>query len=86
MNVFDILFSDSPKITKLLTITILAVSLMTWFEIVSPLNLYINYDIIFKKHQVRIKFKTLVLEIYNEFLLLRELQSELNLSSNFIVS
>lgn len=53
MEVFDILFSDSPKITKFLTISILITSLMTWFEIVSPLNLYINYEIIFKKHQVK---------------------------------
>lgn len=53
MEVFDIFFSDSPKITKFLTISILITSLMTWFEIVSPLNLYINYEIIFKKHQVK---------------------------------
>lgn len=54
MDIFSILFNDAPKITKLMTITCVAISLLTWLEIISPLYVYYNEELIFKKHQVRI--------------------------------
>ncbi len=47
----DIFFHDSPKITKFLTIGCVLISLGTWFNILSPLDLYFNADLIFKKCQ-----------------------------------
>jgi len=51
MNIINIIFEDSPKLTKILTFLCLTISLLTWFEIVSPLSLYLNYDLVFKKYQ-----------------------------------
>lgn len=48
----DILFNDSPKITKFLTIGCVLISFATWFNILSPLDLYFNSDLIFKKFQI----------------------------------
>jgi len=52
MDVFNFFFQESPKITKILTITCMVISLMTWFEIITPLYLYFNYELIFKKYQI----------------------------------
>lgn len=52
MNVFDFFFHDSPKITKILTLTCIFVSVITWFDILNPLQIYINYDLIIRKLQV----------------------------------
>lgn len=52
MDVFNFLFQDSPKITKILTITCVIISLMTWFELITPLYLYLNFELIFKKYQI----------------------------------
>ncbi len=52
MDVFNFFFQESPKITKILTLTCMIISLMTWFEIISPLFLYFNYELIFKKYQI----------------------------------
>ena len=52
MEVFNFFFQQSPKITKILTLSSILISLLTWFEIVSPLSLYLNYSLIFKKCQI----------------------------------
>jgi Derlin-2/3 len=52
MDVFNFLFQNSPKVTKILTITCGIISLMTWSELITPLYLYFNYDLIFRKFQI----------------------------------
>lgn len=52
MDVFNFFFQESPKITKLLTVFCVIISLMTWFEVISPLYLYLNYELAFKKLQL----------------------------------
>lgn len=52
MNIINLIFEDSPKLTKILTFMCLTISLATWFELVSPLSLYLNYDLVVKKYQV----------------------------------
>ncbi|MCQ2818361.1 MAG: derlin [archaeon] len=52
MEVFNFLFKESPKVTKILVLTYIAISLLAWFEILSPLYLYLNYELVFKKHQI----------------------------------
>ena len=52
MEVFNFFFQQSPKITKILTLSSILISLLTWFEIVSPLSLYLNYSLIFKRCQI----------------------------------
>ena len=51
MEVFNFFFQDSPKVTTFLTLTCLSISVLTWFEILSPLYLYLNFELIFKKYQ-----------------------------------
>ena len=51
MEVFNFFFQDSPKVTTFLTLTCLSISVLCWFEILSPLYLYLNFELIFKKYQ-----------------------------------
>ena len=52
MEVFNFFFQQSPKITKILTLSSIFISLLTWFELVSPYALYLNYTLIFKNFQI----------------------------------
>ena len=52
MGVFNFFFQQSPNITKILTLSSILISLLTWFEIVSPYELYLNYNLIFKNFQI----------------------------------
>lgn len=52
MEVFNFFFQQSPKITKILTLSCIAVSLITFFDILSPLSLYLNYKLIFKNFEI----------------------------------
>lgn len=52
MDIFGFFFQQSPKLTKILTLSSIAISLLTWFEVVTPLGLYLNYNLIFKKFQI----------------------------------
>ncbi len=52
MDVLNFFFQDSPKITKILTISSILISLLTWFGLLSPLDLYFNNELIFKKFQI----------------------------------
>lgn len=51
MEVFNFFFKNSPKVTQILTITYVGISLLTWFDIISPLYLYLNFNLVFKKFQ-----------------------------------
>ena len=51
-NIFHFIFADSPKITKLLVLGSITISFLTWFQILSPLHLYYNSELIFKKFQL----------------------------------
>lgn len=84
MEVINLLFQESPKVTKILTCACMIISMLTWLEIFSPLMLYFNYDLVFKKMQVeRIN---LDLEAYNQFLLFRELLTIAYIPSDAVVS
>lgn len=52
MDIFGFFFQQSPKLTKILTLSSIAISLLTWFEVVTPLGLYLNYNLIFKRFQI----------------------------------
>ena len=52
MEVFNFFFQQSPIITKIITLSSIGISLLTWSEIVSPYSLYLNYNLIFKKFQI----------------------------------
>lgn len=54
MDIFSILFTNSPKITRFITFASIGLTLATFLDILSPLNLYYNNDLIFKQHQVSI--------------------------------
>lgn len=51
MDIFNFFFKESPKVTKLLTLSSIAISLLAWFDVISPLYLYLNFSLVFKKHQ-----------------------------------
>ena len=51
MYIFNFFFQDSPKVTTFITLSCLSISILTWFEIISPLYLYLNFELIFKKYQ-----------------------------------
>ena len=52
MEVFNFFFQQSPIIIKIITLSSIGISLLTWSEIVSPYSLYLNYNLIFKKFQI----------------------------------
>ena len=52
MEVFNFFFQQSPIITKIITLSSIGISLLTWSEIVSPYSLYLNYNLTFKKFQI----------------------------------
>lgn len=52
MEVFNFFFQQSPKITKIIMLSSITISILSWFEIISPLNLYLNYSLIIKKWQI----------------------------------
>jgi Derlin-2/3 len=52
MEVVEFFLSNSPKITKVITLCCASISILTWLNIVSPLYLYINYELIFKKFEI----------------------------------
>lgn len=53
MDIFSILFTNSPKITRFITFVSIGLTMATFLDILSPLNLYYNNDLIFKQNQVR---------------------------------
>ena len=52
MDMVNMFFMNSPKVTKLLTLTFLIISLLAWFEVISSFNLYLNLSLVFKKFQI----------------------------------
>ena len=52
MDIFNFFFQEAPKVTKFLTLSTIAISLLSWFEIISPIGLYLNFNLIVKKFQI----------------------------------
>lgn len=52
MDIIGHVIQKPPKITKYLTIVFISISLLLWFNIVNPMNLYLNFSLVFGKFQV----------------------------------
>ena len=52
MEVFNFIFQESPKITKIFILSSIAISVLSWFEIITPYSLYLNYSLVFKNFQI----------------------------------
>ena len=52
MEVFNFLFNESPKITKILILSSFATSILVWSGLISTLDIYLNFTLITKKFQV----------------------------------
>jgi len=49
---FNFIFDSSPKITKSITLISGTISILCWLNIISPLYLYLNHELIFKRCQI----------------------------------
>ena len=52
MEVFNFLFNESPKITKILIISSFSISILVWTGLITTLDIYLNFALIIKKFQV----------------------------------
>ena len=52
MEVFNLLFNQAPKITKILIISSVAISVLVWSGLVTTLDIYLNYTLIIKRFQI----------------------------------
>ena len=52
MEVFNFLFNESPKITKILILSSFAISILVWSGLISTLDIYLNYTLITKQFQI----------------------------------
>ena len=52
MEVFNFIFNESPKITKILIISSFATSILVWSGLISTLDIYLNYTLIIKQFQI----------------------------------
>lgn len=52
MEALNFAFDDAPKITRILTISFLSITLFIWFGLLTPLSIYLNYNAAFKKFEV----------------------------------
>ena len=52
MEVFNFLFNESPKITKILIISSFATSILVWTGLITTLDIYLNYTLILKNFQI----------------------------------
>jgi Derlin-2/3 len=52
MEVFNFLFNESPKITKILIISSFATSILVWSGLITTLDIYLNFGLIIKKFQI----------------------------------
>ena len=52
MEVFNFLFNESPKITKILIISSFATSILVWSGLITTLDIYLNFGLIIKKFQM----------------------------------
>ena len=52
MEVFNFLFNESPKITKILILSSFTISLLVWTGLITTLDIYLNFTLIIKKFQI----------------------------------
>ena len=52
MEVFNFLFNESPKITKILILSSFTISLLVWTGLITTLDIYLNFTLIVKKFQI----------------------------------
>ena len=52
MEVFNFVFNESPKITKILIISSFATSILVWSGLISTLDIYLNYALIIKQFPI----------------------------------
>lgn len=52
MEVFNFLFNESPKITKILILSSFSTSLLIWTGLATNLDIYLNFSLVIKKFQI----------------------------------
>ena len=52
MEVFNFIFNESPKITKILIISSFSISILVWTNLISAYDIYLNYSLIIKRFQI----------------------------------
>ena len=52
MEVFNFLFNESPKITKILILSSFSISIFVWAGLISTLDIYLNFTLVIKKFQI----------------------------------
>ena len=52
MEVFNFLFNESPKITKILILSSFATSILIWTGLATTLDIYLNFSLVIKKFQI----------------------------------
>ena len=52
MEVFNFLFNESPKITKILVLSSFGISVLVWSGLVNTLDIYLNFYLIFHKYEI----------------------------------
>ena len=52
MEVFNFLFNEAPKITKILIISSFATSILVWTGLITTLDIYLNFGLIINKFQI----------------------------------
>ena len=46
MEVFNFIFNESPKITRLLILSSFAISILVWSGLINTLDIYLNFGLI----------------------------------------
>jgi Derlin-2/3 len=52
MEVFNLLFNQAPKITKILILSSFSISILVWSGLITTLDIYLNYSLILKRFQI----------------------------------
>ena len=52
MEVFNLLFNQAPKITKILILSSFSISILVWTGLITTLDIYLNYTLIIKRFQI----------------------------------
>ena len=52
MEVFNFLFNESPKITKILVLSSFSISILVWSGLINTLDIYLNFYLIIHKYEI----------------------------------
>ena len=52
MEVFNFIFNESPKITRLLILSSFAISILVWSGLINTLDIYLNFGLIIHKFEI----------------------------------